>query len=209
MWSGIVRYGRHILVGVVLVAQGCAAVVVLGLNLDLKWWSTTLQFGGALLASVGLGWSYFRATRFRELKWPKVKAIINRILWGMPRPQHIVLSPTAAALGVGTFTALVKVGYSLDRARPVEEQIAQLGHFINRLLTEEIAPINNEIATLNHGLNEARALVESKAEEVLNVMRAEMHRLSMQLDRTQAFDIRWAIGGLFISAVGTFLQYWT
>jgi hypothetical protein len=38
--------------------------------------------------------------------------------------------------------------------------------------------------------------------------RAEIAKLALKLDQTQAVDIRWAIGGLFISAIGTALQYW-
>lgn len=209
MWRGIVRYRWHILLGVALVTQACVAVVVLGLNLDLKWWSTTLQFGGALLASVGLLWSYLRATRFRELEWPKIRAKINRILWGVPRPQNIIVGAIGAALqtigmhGVGTVTL------HLDRAQSIEDQISQLEHMIDRLQKVDLPRIDREIVKLKDGINEAKALAESKADEVRNLMRAEMLRLSMQLDRSQAFDIRWAIAGLFISAIGTFLQYWT
>ncbi|GAT04904.1 uncharacterized protein RMCFA_5015 [Mycolicibacterium fortuitum subsp. acetamidolyticum] len=193
---------------VVLVAQMGAAVLVLGPDIDLKWWSTTLQFSGALIASVGLGWSYLRATRFWQRRWPGIRARMMRILFGMPRPQNIVVGPMGATMGLFGFHAVAKVGYNLDRAKSMEEQITQLEHFINRLMNEEIAPINNEIAKLKNGLKEARELAESKAQEVLTTTRAEIGRLAMQLDRTQAFDIRWAIVGLFIAAVGTFLQYW-
>lgn len=43
---------------------------------------------------------------------------------------------------------------------------------------------------------------------MLSHTRAEIAELALHLDRTQALDLRWAIGGLFVSAIGTLLQYW-
>jgi uncharacterized protein YdcH (DUF465 family) len=198
---------RRLLGYVVLPTELCAAVALLTLHCDLKWWSTTLQFGGALIASGGLGWSYLRVTRFWERKWPGIRAWLWRIFLHDSGP--VVVGAMGATLVLVGFQASGKVTSNLDRSLTLEEQIAQLEGFINRVIDQEITPINNEIVKLKDAVKEARSLAETKADEALSRARAEIARLAWQLDQTQTIDIRWAIGGLFISAIGVFFQYWT
>jgi hypothetical protein len=194
-------------IGLVLSALTCAAVVVLTYQQDLQWWSTTLQFGGALIASLGLGWSYLRASGIWERRWPSIRAWLWRIFRIDSGPQ--VVGAMGAGMGVFGFHAMGRVTYNLDHTRSVEEQIAQLEGFINRVIVQEITPIREDIVKLKDSVKEARTLAESKAREVLIKTRAEIAALALRLDRTQALDIRWAIVGLFISAIGTSLQYGT
>ena len=198
---------RRLLGYVVLPTELCAAVALLTLHCDLQWWSTTLQFGGALIASLGLGWSYLRASGIWERRWPGIKAWLWRIFRSAVAPQ--VVGAIGATMGLFGFQAMGRVTYNLDHALSVEEQIVQLEGFINRVIAQEITPIREDILKLKDAVKEARSLAESKAEEVLIKTRAEIAALALRLDRTQTVDIRWAIVGLFISAIGTGLQYWT
>jgi hypothetical protein len=180
--------------------------VVLTYQQDLQWWSTTLQFGGALIASLGLGWSYLRASGIWERRWPGIRAWLLRIFRIGSGPQMV--GAMGAGMGLIGFQAMGRVTYNLDHTLSVEEQITQLEGFINRVIAQEITPIREDIVKLKDSVKEARSLAESKAEEVLIKTRAEIAALALRLDRTQTLDIRWAIVGLFISAIGTGLQYW-
>ena len=65
-----------------------------------------------------------------------------------------------------------------------------------------------DINDLKSGVKEARSLAKSEAENALATAREGIADLHRDPDRTQTLDLRVAIGGLFISAIGTFLQYW-
>jgi hypothetical protein len=51
-------------------------------------------------------------------------------------------------------------------------------------------------------------LAESSAQKALADIETKIEKLTAELNKIQALDLRWAIGGLFISAIGTFLGYW-
>lgn len=89
-----------------------------------------------------------------------------------------------------------------------EEQFKALEDVIDRLIALDIPPIMKDINDLKSGVKEARSLAKSEAENALAKAREGIADLHRDLDRTQTLDLRVAIGGLFISAIGTFLQYW-
>jgi hypothetical protein len=79
---------------------------------------------------------------------------------------------------------------------------------IKRLLDEDLPPILKDVDDLRAEVAAARSQAESEAEKAFSAARAEILELAAGLDRTQTLDLRWAVLGLFISAIGTFLQYW-
>jgi hypothetical protein len=175
----------------------------------LQWWATTLQFVGALVAAGGLAWAYWRASRFAETKLPRIRDSIRKILYalGLKRPvitgtMGATLHPVTASLGLETFAPMVRV-----RKATVEERIKTLEEFVDRLLNQDLPPVLRDIRNLKAELSEVRNLAKVEAEAALTTARAEMAKLELAQDREQTLDLRWAILGLFISAIGTFLQY--
>jgi hypothetical protein len=70
------------------------------------------------------------------------------------------------------------------------------------------ASMSGRIDELRHELKVARTLGESSAQKALADIETKIEKLTAELNKIQALDLRWAIGGLFISAIGTFLGYW-
>jgi len=174
----------------------------------IKWWATTTQLTGALMAFGGLSYAYLRATYGLDI-W----GLLERWwawwlrLWG--KSTGFILTPTGALVGVGTLFADVVVGFRLDRTLRVEDQLAQVEKYINEeLLLLRFPAIDKEIRQLRRDLEEARKLAEAAARQALADAEAKIEQLAARLDRSQVLDLRWAAGGLLITAVGTFLSYW-
>jgi hypothetical protein len=56
--------------------------------------------------------------------------------------------------------------------------------------------------------HEAQRTPAESAQKALADALTEIDQLAAELNKTQALDPRWAIGGLFISVSGTALQDW-
>ena len=68
--------------------------------------------------------------------------------------------------------------------------------------------MSTRIGELAHEVKVARTLAESSASKALADIETKIEKLTAQLNKIHELDLRWAIGGLFISAIGTLLRYW-
>jgi hypothetical protein len=174
-----------------------------------QWWSTTLQFVGAVVTAGGLAWAWLRASRFRERTWPRIVDALRRIYYkvrGAPvisGSMNTTLQPMGATMGLVGHAPRVRI-----RNGSVEERVKVLEQVVDRLIGEDIPPILRDVDDLKSGVEAARALAKTEAANALTKARNAIAELEGELDRTQTLDLRWAIGGLVISAIGTFLQYW-
>jgi hypothetical protein len=176
----------------------------------MDWWATTLQFVGTVIAAGGLLWAYARATRLRDEKWPRFRDRLLKLWYALGRKRSEITGtigstfrPTSANLGMRGFPPLVRI-----RSASPEERLNVLEERVKRLLDQDLPPILKDIDDLKAEVAAARSLAESEAEQALAAARTEIAALEADLDRTQTLDLRWAVLGLSISGIGTFLQYW-
>ena len=152
---------------------GCADArldLVWGVVLDVKWWATTLQFIGALIASGGLLLAYARAARFREEKWPRIQDRVRKISYALGRRRPVItgsgdmtLQPLQATLGLEGFPPFVRI-----RNPTPEERFKALEDVVNRLINQDIPPVLKDIKDLKAEVAAARSLAESAAEKALS-----------------------------------------
>jgi septal ring factor EnvC (AmiA/AmiB activator) len=105
-------------------------------------------------------------------------------------------------------TPLVTVSFGqLDHSQPVQEQLEQLAAAI-RNLESWFKPIRDDLHQLRQEIDRLRTLADSVAAQAIAHIEAKIRKLTADLREGQTLDLRWAIGGLLISAIGTFMQYW-
>jgi len=102
----------------------------------------------------------------------------------------------------------VFIGLRLDRSLPVEEQLAQVERYINETLAQEFKSVGVIMGRVRDELQQAKAESEKAIADAEAKAQKAIDDLTKRLDATQALDLSWAIGGLFITAVGVFLSYW-
>jgi hypothetical protein len=187
---------------VVSVALGLGALIVE--ISDVKWWATTLQLVGVIVAIGGLLYAYLRATQFWDRRFPPIKAWWWR-LWGVRKDVtvHVDAATTIFAKATGD----VELSYRFHTVT-VDDRLDELVGFVNNLLLAKIVPVRNRVGELRHEIDLVRAVAESADKEVFADALAEIKSLTAQLDRQQVLDLRWAAGGLFITAIGLVLSYW-
>jgi hypothetical protein len=178
--------------------------------MDVEWWATTLQFVGAVVASLGLLWAWVRAARFREEKLPRIRDQVRKLSYALGRrpPQitgnvQVTLQPLGANLGLEGFPPLVRI-----RNPTPEERFTALEDAVDRLIRQDIPPVLKDIKDLKSEIAATRSLAKSEADSVLDDVQERIADLRKDLDRTQTLDVRVAIAGLALSAAGTFLQYY-
>lgn len=170
-----------------------------------KWWSTTMQLVGTLVTGFGLLYAWARATRFWSRTWPRIERLLARLFeW----PQHQVVRPGGAAMGLFGWEPSVFVGLGLDRTLTVEDQLTQIERYINTNLAQEFKSVSVSLGRLRRELEQAKAQSEQAIAEAEAKAQKAIRDLESRLDATQALDLSWAIGGLFVTAAGTFLSYW-
>lgn len=174
------------------------------------WWATSFQFVGAVVTFGGLLWAYIRARtglglwELFDRVWARTGRWLNRLL-RRRRNVMIRVGPAVAIAGMGTPT--VEVGFGrLDYSLPIQEQLEQLANAI-RNLESWFNPIRADQRKIRHEIDTVRTLAESSTEQAIAHIEAKVERLTADLNKGQTLDLRWAIGGLLISAIGTFLQY--
>ncbi|SKN87746.1 Uncharacterised protein [Mycobacteroides abscessus subsp. bolletii] len=155
-------------------------------------------------------WTYLRATHFWEVKWPGVREVLLTIAFGQGRKRsevtgtmNVTVRPVSASIGLEGFTPLVEVRHATP-----EERIKNLEERLNKLLNTDLPPVRRDVKKLKNEIEKVRSLAKSEAEKALADARAEIAKLAKDLDRTQTLDLRWAALGVFISGIGTALQYW-
>jgi hypothetical protein len=181
-------------------------------RLHTDWWATTLQLLGAIVAFGGLLWAYIRARyglglwELLHLAWERILQWARRLLGKRGRDVVIRPEPPTISFGMGTPTVLLGFGH-LDRNLPIEGQLEQLADAI-RNLESWFKPIRDDLHDLRHEIEDVRTLAESSAQQALAHIETKIKKLTAELNKSQTLDLRWAIGGLFITAVGTFVSYW-
>jgi hypothetical protein len=106
---------------------------------------------------------------------------------------------------MGTPTVLLGFG-RLDRALPIDGQLEQLAVAI-RNLESWFVPIRHDLHDLRREIESVRTMAQSSAAIALANIEDKVKKLTVELNANQTLDVRWAIVGLFISALGTGLQY--
>lgn len=76
------------------------------------------------------------------------------------------------------------------------------------MLVERFTSISGRIDEVRHEVKVARTLAESSASKALADIETKIEKLTAKLNKIQKLDLRPAIVGLALSAVGTFLSYW-
>lgn len=112
----------------------------------------------------------------------------------------------ATAGGIGSDSATVTRRYSFDPGSPVDDQLRSMAAFLNDIASMFPA-LETQIADLNKRINEVATHSQQAAEDAIKHIQEQIATLSAQFDRQQVLDLRWAIGGLFITAFGIALSY--
>lgn len=176
-----------------------------------SWWATTLQFVGALVTFLGLLWAYVRARTGLGL-WEMLDGGWSRAIrwwdWARGRKRHVIIRPAPMKMTLTMGTPRVTVVFArLQRDWPIEDQLEQLADAI-RNVQKRFKPIYADIGRLRQEIEELRSLAESSAQQTIQHIEHKVKKLNADLARGQRLDLKWAIGGLLISTVGTVLQYW-
>ena len=108
----------------------------------------------------------------------------------------VMASPTAALGNV----------FRLDRDLKVEEQLEQLADKV-RELDAKFPTLRKELLTLlSQRIEEIRTALSEGDERVLDRVKAEIEALGDHLDMVQVIDLKWAIRGLGVTAIGLLLN---
>ncbi|GKU35967.1 prefoldin domain-containing protein [Mycobacterium montefiorense] len=185
-------------------------------DLDLKWWSTTLQLVGGILAFCGFGSAYVRAAYglpvpiwFKEHvsrfhRW--ITRLWNKLL---RKPISVSVFPGTAKIKVRAHTPSIRQypgALSLDRTRPLKQQVAQIADYANKLQAE-VPKLLDEIGRLDGRIDKVHVGASESAEKALDHIQKEIEALTKRLDQSLVKDLQWAICGLGITVVGIALGY--
>jgi len=176
-------------------------------SFGIKWWATSMQLVGTLVTGFGLLYAWVRATGVWSRHWPRIKMWLAWWLFGKPFDQSLYPAGIDATLKGGRPYPWVRLG--LDRTKPIKHQLEHIVQYINTELRRALKGIDTEIGRLRDQLEEMRIDSEVAEQQFRAHMQAQIDELAARLDRTQILDLSWAIGGLFITAIGIFLSYWS
>lgn len=70
-----------------------------------------------------------------------------------------------------------------------------------------IRTTNNDIRAVRSQVGEVTAQASQEAQQALDEMRRYVESLRVQLDNPQKLDLKWAIYGVAITALGVFLNF--
>jgi outer membrane murein-binding lipoprotein Lpp len=93
--------------------------------------------------------------------------------------------------------------FALDDTVQVEDQVAQLADYV-RKLKNEIARLDREVEQVR---TQASAAVSQALADAKDDAREQNQSLLSQIDAAQVLDLKWASGGLAITAIGILLSY--
>jgi hypothetical protein len=200
--------------GVVAVAL---AIWSLALEIpDRKLWATTLQLVGGAVAFLGFSSAYVRARYGLTLRawiWQWVSGFGRwaKRMWDKLRRKRrsISINVPSIVITAQMGTPHIKMypgALALDETLPLEQQIAQIAEYANKLQAE-VPKLLDEVHRLDGRIDQAQAGASDLAQETLTHLRDEISELRTHLDWAQVLDLRWAIVGLFITVVGIALSY--
>ena len=95
--------------------------------------------------------------------------------------------------------------FGLDRTTSTDDQLTQLEAYV-RELRRIIGPLPGQIQQLGTDIESARQYSDTTADRALTEARAEIERFGDRHDDVQAIDLRVAIAGVLITAVGVALS---
>jgi 4-amino-4-deoxy-L-arabinose transferase-like glycosyltransferase len=177
-----------------------------------KGWATIVQFFGALVAAVGFGTAYLRARyeltveKLAKRVWVFIQRLWARLLGRPQQPIHT--AGDAQAIGHFEATGVGMVTFNLNTSLRLQEQVRRLAQFVNAR-SAEAAQMESMIVDLRRNLAHARQATSELESRMLTRIQNEIRELQRQLDTVQVLDLRWAIGGLFITVLGIVLGYGT
>jgi hypothetical protein len=201
---------------VIAAALGFGALIVEFPNV--KWWATTLQLVGAVVALVGFSSAYVRAKYGEKLRtwlWLLVVRIARWIkqMWqkyfGNPPTQHIHPMGIASgeAVGLPMVVTVEPAPLELDTSLPLPEQVDLIAKYA-KAIADHIPRLNTEVQRLDGRIDTEGAGATEFTESSIAELRREVHALEQRIDWSQVLDLRWAIVGLGITVLGVFLGYW-
>lgn len=79
--------------------------------------------------------------------------------------------------------------------------------FVNNLSGNVIPKIENHILVLRTDINSVREHASALAAQTAERLQAQIDDLRRELDTKEVLDLRWAIYGLLITAIGIALSY--
>ena len=160
----------------------------------MKYVAITFELVGTVVAAFGL-WHAYSRTRYGIGIWKRLTR--GWLIW-----------PKAGTTG-GTYdwrtTAKGYAPFALDNKLRVEEQVVQLADYV-RELKSEITGLGREC---ERDRIQALAAVSQALADAKHHTRAEVESLRSRFDAAQVVDLRWASGGLFITAIGPVLSYFS
>ncbi len=116
--------------------------------------------------------------------------------------------PPSAGAAAGALGPTVTVsGYiGIDPNAPLEKQVERLVALANQL-SKVVDQLQNDIRRLDQRIDQVVTNATKGLEDAIAQMLGEIEQLTARLDRYQVLDLRWAIRGLAITALGIVMSY--
>ena len=160
----------------------------------MKYVAITVELVGTAVATVGL-WNAYSRSRYAIGLWQRL--MHGWLIW--PKAG----TGTAAGMYGWRVTAKGYAPFALDNTLQVEDQVAQLADYV-RKLKSEIAQLDHEVEQVR---TQASAAVSQALAKAKDDARDQIQSLGSRIDAAQVVDLRWASGGLAITAIGILLSY--
>jgi hypothetical protein len=160
--------------------------------------ANVVQLIGAVVTFLGLWYAYTRSahdTTPWAWLWSTVRRSKPRVHTGAAQPSFY---------SFGTISAEGYAPFTLDTALPIEDQLADYAHRLRALFS----PVFNDIARLDRDIKSAREHAASVASQALTDANQHLEEFKAGQTRAEVLDLRVAIWGLAITAVGLVLAFW-
>lgn len=170
-----------------------------------KEWTLVVQIVGTSVTGYGLAAAYARAANDQTV-WQAFKTWTRR-QWGKPETQTITGAggiPLGEAFGNLTVGSAL-VTHNVDTSQDLQAQILRLADFANEK-SREIARAEGKITELRTDLDHAKITTSKVERTVLTRLENEIQELRGELKRVQVLDLKPAIVGLAITALGLLLS---
>lgn len=170
-----------------------------------KDWTLGIQLLGTLVTGYGLAAAYARAAH-DETVWQAVRSWVRR-QWGKPTTQTITGAggiPSEGGVGVITIAGGL-ITHNVDTSTDLQTQILRLADFTSAR-SREIARAEDKIAELRTDLDHAKIDASKVERTVLTRLGNDVQQLRGELKRVQVLDLKPAIWGLAITALGLALS---
>jgi hypothetical protein len=168
---------------------------------------------GALITGYGLLSAYLRA-RYDERVGQWIRRVaknawrtLRRALRALRTLRRVTMSasfrgaPTTASVPVGGAAPTVYTQFVFNPTSSLSDEVARLVDVVNDH-SREGAERDRLIGGLRHDLNQAQLATTTLGQQLADRIEAEIKELNDKLNKKQVLDLRWAIGGLFITFIG-------